>query len=409
MIQALTPQLEDAIRKLKGADYLIGIPSYNNAGTIGHVLLKVAEGLSKFFPNQKNVIIISDGGSTDGTREIASSLKLRGEIKKFVTLYKGVSGKGSAVRLIFEAAQILNVRGVALLDADLRSIKTEWIKLLLKPLERDEGLVTPLYRRYKYDGTITNLIIYPFTRAIYGIRVRQPIGGEFGISRALIERLLASPLWDNPYTPRFGIDVFITHTAIALKFHVVEAWLGVKIHDAKDPTKHLAPMFRQVVGSMFSIMELYESRWRSIKGSCPVPVVKNQFKIQEPNPFTVDIAAPIKTFKEEFAKYSSLYKSIMSINLYNELVFQAKRDKMDISIPADTWAKVAYTFAAAFKKEKQQEKRELMLDALRLCWNGRIGTFMQETFNMTEEQAEEKILQEAKTFEELKPYLIEIY
>ena len=44
--------------------------------------------------------------------------------------------------------------------------------------------MAPLYARYKYDGTITNTVTYPLTRALYGHRIRQPIGGDFGVSAA---------------------------------------------------------------------------------------------------------------------------------------------------------------------------------------------------------------------------------
>jgi len=409
MIEALPPNLEAKMHKFGRIDLIVGIASYNNADSITHVILKVAEGLSKFFSDRKTLIIVSDGGSTDGTQEIVSSLRLHEGIKKIVALYKGISGKGSAVRLVLEAAQILNANGVALVDSDLRSIMPEWIELLLKPLEERVDLVAPLYNRYKYDGTITNQIVFPFTRAIYGMCVRQPIGGEFGMSKTLIEHLLSSPLWANPYTPRFGIDVFITHTALAFKLPVVEALLGAKVHSAKDPTKHLAPMFRQVVGSMFDAMALYEPTWRDIRGSRSIPLIKGHLKIQTPEPFTVDTQAPVKTFKEEFIRYSSLLKSNLPSNVYDRLLVESKRPEMNLSISADIWAKTAYIFAAAFKKERQQDKRDLLLDTLRLCWNGRLGTFIQETLDMNSEQAEKKILQDAKVFEELEPYLLSIY
>lgn len=409
MIEALPPTLEAKIRKFGTMDLIVGIPSYNNADSIEYVILTVAEGLSRFFSDRKSLIVISDGGSTDGTREIASSLRLHAGIKKIVARYKGISGKGSAVRLILEAAKILNAKGVALVDSDLRSIKPEWIELLLKPLEEGAELVAPLYKRYKYDGTITNQIVFPFTRAVYGMRVRQPIGGEFGISRVLIEHLLSSPLWATPYTPRFGIDVFITHTALAFKLPVVEALLGAKVHSVKDPTAHLAPMFRQVVGSMFDAMALYEHAWRDVRGSRSIPLVKSEFKIETPEPFAVDTQAPARAFRQGFIENRSLFESYLPSDLYSSLLAESKRSDMNLYIPMDVWARTAYTFAAAFKKEKQQDKRDLLLDALRFCWNGRLGTFFQETLDMTVEEAEKKVLQEAKIFEELKPYLLSIY
>ena len=73
----------------------------------------------------------------------------------------------------------------AVVDADVRSISPEWIELLLRPvLEQGYDYAAPYYLRHKYDGTITNSLAYPLTRALYGKRIRQPIGGEFGFSGA---------------------------------------------------------------------------------------------------------------------------------------------------------------------------------------------------------------------------------
>ena len=61
--------LETQLKEIKEADILIGIPSYNNARTIGHVVRAVMAGVAKYFPKAKAVLANSDGGSTDGTQE----------------------------------------------------------------------------------------------------------------------------------------------------------------------------------------------------------------------------------------------------------------------------------------------------------------------------------------------------
>src|SRR5512143_4102680 len=54
------------------ADILVGIPSYNNARTIGHVVRAVQAGLAKYFPDRKAVLVDSDGGSADGTMDVVN-------------------------------------------------------------------------------------------------------------------------------------------------------------------------------------------------------------------------------------------------------------------------------------------------------------------------------------------------
>ena len=72
------------------------------------------------------------------------------------------------------------------------------------------GFVTPYYNRFKYDGTITNFLCYPVTTSLFGKDIRQPIGGDFGLSIELVEDLLDSPMWELPDVCRFGIDIFET-------------------------------------------------------------------------------------------------------------------------------------------------------------------------------------------------------
>jgi glycosyltransferase involved in cell wall biosynthesis len=142
------------------------------------------------------VLVNSDGGSTDGTMEVVQNESMDDfqaillhhripPVFKITTPYHGIPGKGSAFRTIFEIADALEVKACAVVDSDLRSITPEWIELLIKPvLEQGYDYVSPLYHRHKYDGTITNSIVYPLTRALYGKRVRQPIGGDFGFSES---------------------------------------------------------------------------------------------------------------------------------------------------------------------------------------------------------------------------------
>ena len=139
--------------------------------------------------------------------------------------------------------------------------------MLLRPiLFADYDFVAPYYQRHKYDGTITNSIVYPLTRSLYGVRVRQPIGGEFGISAKLIARYLERDDWETDVA-RYGIDIWMTTVAIAEGFRVCQSFLGAKLHDAKDPSSDLSAMLQQVVGSVFMLMEEYQPVWQNRIGS----------------------------------------------------------------------------------------------------------------------------------------------
>ena len=94
--------------------------------------------------------------------------------------------------------------------------------------------MAPYYHRHKYDGTITNSIVYPLTRMLYGVAVRQPIGGEFGISARLIRRYLEREDWETDVA-RFGIDIWMTTIAIAEGFRVCQSFLGPSCTTPRTP------------------------------------------------------------------------------------------------------------------------------------------------------------------------------
>ena len=86
------------IEEIESADILIGIPCYNNEETIVHVIQMVTHGLAKHYGDQRSVILVADGGSTDDTREVARDFEIKPWQEKVVSIYRGPAGKGTALR-----------------------------------------------------------------------------------------------------------------------------------------------------------------------------------------------------------------------------------------------------------------------------------------------------------------------
>ena len=264
----LTPAIREEIARLGSADIMVGIPSFKNAATIGYVVRAAHAGLVQYFPDLKPVLVNSDAGSPDGTQRVVIETEPPDYVERIllvrptnrldrVTLtypeIDGVGGKGAALRTIFEIAAALEVQALVVVDSDLRSIVPEWIELLAGPiLKGGYDFVAPLYARYKYDGTITNTVTYPLTRALYGHRIRQPIGGDFGVSGDLVRHYLELDDWTEDIS-KFGIDIWMTTSALTGGFAVCQTRLGAKVHDPKDPGSDLGPMFRQVVGTILRL------------------------------------------------------------------------------------------------------------------------------------------------------------
>ena len=415
--QLLGAEAKERLEKVGKADILVGIPSYQNEKTIAHVTRAVMFGLAKYFPKHKSVLMNSDGGSTDRTREIFKETTVYGEldtlmvdhpVKPASTVavpYHGIPGKGSAFRAIFEAAKNLGVKACVVVDSDLRSITPEWIEMLAGPIIlKGYDYVAPYYFRHKYDATITNSIVYPLTRALYGRRVRQPIGGDFGFSGRLAKFYLSQDVWGTD-VGRFGIDVWMTTSAINEGYKLCQAYLGAKIHNPKDP-KGLGPMFKQVVGTIFKLMIQYETQWKEIKGSSPTALYGFRSDVS-PEPVKVNPTALIQGFRDGLKKYKELWSAFLTPEDIKQLEKTANLDEKRYRFPHDLWIKCIYDFAVGYKeKAGKGNKAGEMVASLVPIYFGRTASFCLETENVPTYEAEETIEKLCDKFEELKPYLV---
>jgi glycosyltransferase involved in cell wall biosynthesis len=374
-------------------------------------------GLAKYFPQFTAVVVNSDGGSTDETREAVLSARVEDSHLMLLSTplvaahrlsfpYHGVPGKGSAFRLVFEMARQLDAKACAVVDSDLRSITPEWIDLLLRPvLFAGFDFVAPYYQRHKYDGTITNSIVYPLTRMLYGVSVRQPIGGEFGVSARLVKRYLERQDWETDVA-RFGIDIWMTTIAIAEGYRVCQSFLGAKLHDAKDPGSDLAAMLEQVVGSVFALMQEYEPVWRERTGSTPAELFGFRFDVGL-DPVAVNAERMVQAFRRGCLDLGEVWEIALSAETYaavRQLGACAAEPKTSFHLDDELWTRVVLDFASAYRR--QRLSRGLLLRSLTPLYLARVASFVHETEHLVASEVEDRIEQLCQTFEDFKPDLI---
>ena len=445
----LAPAIRDEIARLGKADIMVGIPSFKNAATIGYVVRAAQAGLVQYFPDLHPVVVNADAGSPDGTGRVVIETEPPDYIEQILLVrptnklervsltypeIDGVGGKGAALRTIFEIAAALEVQALVVVDSDLRSIVPEWIELLAGPiLKGGYDFVSPLYARYKFDGTITNTVTYPLTRALYGHRIRQPIGGDFGVSGDLVKHYLSLDDW-TPDVSKFGIDIWMTTSALTAGFAVCQTRLGAKIHDPKDPGSDLGPMFRQVVGTILRLADRYQASWLPISGSHDVPAYGFE-RIIEPPPLEVNTLRLLSEFHAGSLTLADSWRAMLAPETAAtvlELAAEAGRlgdqahSRLGIGgdvasttattqemadavaafhFPDDVWARVIYDLVVAARDAGPNV--ETMVAALVPIYFGRVGSFVVENRHVDTADAEERVERQAREFELLKPYLVD--
>ena len=180
-------------------------------------------------------------------------------------------GREHAFRAFFTVAEELEVKACVVIDANLRSLTSDWMEVLLRPvIEKGVDYVAPLFRRARYEGSLTNCIIYPLSRALYGKQMRYQSGCGYGFSGKLASLYLTKNVWEGE-AARYGIDSWLTTIAVAEGCEVSQGFLGTKIHDGTLTGIELSVLLAQAVGALFHLMEAYQDVWEGRTGSSPVP------------------------------------------------------------------------------------------------------------------------------------------
>ena len=408
---------DDFLRQLINVgevDILVGLPTHNNAGSIAPVLRSIQAGILECFPRERVVIINADGGSQDGTPELvtgasiddvwsASKVYALRTLHAISTQYAPTPEPGTALRTILAAADLLRARACVLISPDSTTIQPDWLQRLVGPVYHDSfDLVSPIYRRQKFEGLLTRNLLYPMTRAVYGYGIREPYASEFSISGRLATDFLNKPLWNDEWD-RIGAEVCLTITALTGKYRVCQSFLGTKAQPVGGASDVVAAM-RRTVGALFSSLDNNFPLWSSVAGSQPVPTFGAQSELA-PAPTQIRRERLWSMFASGVAQLEPLFRSILSPSTLSELKRIATLEVNEFHYPADVWARTVFEFAASF--HRSVISRAHIVQALVPLYRGRTLSFLLE--NRDGDDIETSVESVCGEFERLKPYLLEIW
>src|ERR1035437_3116343 len=142
---------DDFLRQLMNVgevDILVGLPTYNNAKTVGSIVHTIQSGILRGFPRERAAIINVDGGSRDGTPDLvrgvsiddarpASNLYALRTLHSISTKYASSPASEVAFRTILAAAELLRAKACVVMSPESANIKPDWLSKLLRPIYHD--------------------------------------------------------------------------------------------------------------------------------------------------------------------------------------------------------------------------------------------------------------------------------
>lgn len=398
------------------ADILVGLPTHNNAKTIGSIVHTIRDGILRGFPRERTVIINADGGSHDGTRELitglsisdarpASSVYALRTLHAISTKYASTPQSGVALRTILAAAELLRVKACIVISPESESITAEWISSLIRPVYYEGlDLVCPTYRRHKFDGLLTTNLLYPMVRALYGARIREAYMSEFGFSGRLGSRFLGQNKW-NDGIGEDGAELRLTLAAVTGGFRICQSFLGKK-EPVERRAADLVPTLRQSVGVLFSALESDFDAWSAISGSQEVLTTGNDMELLL-DPLRVNRKRLREMFVKGVSELESVFQSILSPSTLGELNRIAALGEEKFRYPAELWVRTVYEFAAAHRQSVIN--RDHIIQALAPLFRGRVFTFVVENRSASANDVANNIEGLCLEFERSKPYLLDMW
>ena len=310
--------------------------------SVGSIVHTIRDGILRGFPRERAVIINADGGSRDGTRELitdlsisdvrpASSVYALRTLHAISTKYASTPQSGVALRTILAAAELLRAKACIVISPESENITAEWISSLIRPVYYEGfDLVSPTYRRHKFDGLLTTNLLYPMVRALYGARIREAYMSEFGFSGRLGSQFLGQNQWNDGIGEN-GTELRLTLAAVTGGFRICQSFLG-----KKDPVERraadLVPTLRQSVGVLFSALESDFDVWSTISGSQEVPTTGNDLELLL-DPLRVNRKRLREMFVKGVSELESVFQSILSPSTLAELNRIAGLGRREVSLP----------------------------------------------------------------------------
>lgn len=226
------------------------LPSYNEASNIQNITKIVDQGLASLLVKENGleaVIVNVDSDSGDGTNRLFEETETTHQKHSIVVIGEG--GKGKNIIEFCRYVVDNDIDYCITIDTDITSADPEWVSKLILPMIEDEAVyVTPLYERSRFEGSSTNHFTFPLVYALTGQVVRQPIAGDFGFTLQIAREMLNSDFAKTEAVQKYGIDIFMTITAIRTGNYIANVNLGKKIH--APSFNKLEYMFPQIAASV---------------------------------------------------------------------------------------------------------------------------------------------------------------
>jgi glucosylglycerate synthase len=386
-------ELQKSIQESGPADLVIGVTGTAEMDALRAKARKCLDGTSAktviAYASNAEPVASSDEGIRFAAYPVTSSAGS-------LAVWTDVS---AAQRNILALAAAWQARACVVIHGDLGALDAETIRRFTEPvLQKQSDLVMPVYPHGKYDALLNKGLLAPLSRALYGRRVLVPLPFDFCASASVLEKL------GEDGGPRENEQQLLwPANSVAMNGgQIGQAAVNVQ-HAAQTDGLDLSAVLSEFAGSLFQEAETYAAQWQRVRGSQPVSRFGEPVASQE-DAQPVDPRPMVESFVLGSQSLEEVWRLVLPPATMLELKRLARLDPEQFRMPDTLWARIVYDFALAHRMRRVS--RTHVLGALTPLYLGWVASYTQEVGNATAHEADQRIEQLARAYEEQKPYFV---
>jgi glucosylglycerate synthase len=298
---------------------------------------------------------------------------------------------------VFLAGEKLGSRACCILASRLESGTERWAYRLAEPLLGGEfDLVVPRYARHRFEGLLNSSIVAPLVRALYGKRLSNPMGPDFGLSRRLVQKLAAGGRIASHLHPLASL----APVALCENLHVAEVCFGTRSYPPPDWT-NTASLMAEALGPVFVDIERNAACWQRMRVA--VPAIGEPMVIAD-GTASLDTARLVESFALGNRELQEIWSLVLPPSTLVELRKLSRLAPEQFHLPDDVWVRIVYDFALAHRLRTINRDHLLKsMTPLYLAWVASYARDLETDRTLSPDQRLERL---AAAFEAGKPYFV---
>jgi hypothetical protein len=293
-------------------------------------------------------------------------------------------------------------RACMVVHNDLAALDADTVRNFTGPvLEQKVDLVMPIYAEGRYDGLITKSLLAPLTRALYGRRVKSPLPLDFCAGGKALAAMA-----ENMEADKDSLQLLWPSNAVAMKNgQIGQAAVNVQ-HAAQTDGLELSDVLAELAGALFQEAEECAAEWQRVRGSQPSPRFGEPCppRSDEQQDAPIDATRLVESFVIGSRNLEEVWRLVLPPASMLELRRLARLQPEEFRMPDALWARIVYDFALAYRLRRVS--RTHVLGAMAPLYLGWVASYAHEVGGVTAQEADRRVEQLARAYEEQKPYFV---